>query len=296
MYPVAPGSYMDSDPAVKTTKPPYRGWQDWMIDLSQYLHRQLANDPTLKNKILITNSVGEDPSYFFAAEGLAYNRDLGTKAIQIENYFDRYPPMLEGWSSQVQAISQLTSLNNRSMGGWFNFHPADNFPNKESCDKMATFSYSSFLLANNSPDFAYSFLCKVGSNKDRYFPSHWLTKISLGKSNQAINTPPSGLYTRSFVNGLVIVNPTAKAANYKPTLNLSDAYSDKEYPKNQNISVPAYTGIVLLSDAAPTPGDPSDLNKDGVVNIFDYTHLVTNFGNPYTIFDYTRLVNALRSN
>lgn len=36
--------------------------------------------------------------------------------------------------------------------------------------------------------------------------------------------------------------------------------------------------------------NPSDLNADGKVDIFDYNILVANFGNPYTIFDYNTLV------
>ena len=36
--------------------------------------------------------------------------------------------------------------------------------------------------------------------------------------------------------------------------------------------------------------NPSDLNSDGTVDIFDYNLLVSKFGNPYSIFDYNELV------
>lgn len=47
----------------------------------------------------------------------------------------------------------------------------------------------------------------------------------------------------------------------------------------------------LLPSPSPSP-KPGDLNSDGSVNLLDFNLLITNFGNPYTIFDF----NAILSN
>jgi hypothetical protein len=50
-----------------------------------------------------------------------------------------------------------------------------------------------------------------------------------------------------------------------------------------------------ISDGSFVVSIPGDLNGDGHVNIDDYNLLVTNFGNPYTIFDYNVLVGNFGS-
>lgn len=41
---------------------------------------------------------------------------------------------------------------------------------------------------------------------------------------------------------------------------------------------------------SPIP-KPGDLNGDGIVNLFDFNHLINNFGNPYTILDFAAILN-----
>lgn len=50
--------------------------------------------------------------------------------------------------------------------------------------------------------------------------------------------------------------------------------------------------VGVSTDSTPSPDQtkPGDLNGDGKVDLFDYTLLVSKFGNPYTIFDYNKIV------
>jgi len=46
----------------------------------------------------------------------------------------------------------------------------------------------------------------------------------------------------------------------------------------------------LTTETSPVSGKSSDFNSDGKVNLDDYKILISQFGNPYTIFDYNELV------
>jgi len=116
----------------------------------------------------------------------------------------------------------------------------------------------------------------------------------------------------------VYKNVTAMCLKYTNCISLetwgiSDKYSWLRSPRFGNLPdaqpllfndtyerKPAYYGVMdalredttrpcISNTPTPTP-KPGDLNGDGKVDINDFNLVKTNFGNPYTIFDYNNLV------
>ena len=296
MYPVFMSPFYFSRPAENGQVLDQVTWQSKLVSLSTYIvnRQQQDPDPVMQKALIITNSVGggpgdtEDP-----IDRVAFNRDLKTKGVQIENPFHNYKEAnVESWLNTISRIREITALRNGQMAGWLNYHHSDRMKNTAECESHALFAYASYLLANESPNFAFYFQCKIvaGQKVNQVEPSETLTQIRLGK-DQGQYSKTNSLYLRSFENGLVLVNPTNRAHSYTSPLDLKNAYGSTLYPTGKQFAVPAHSGLVLIS-ADKTP--PVDFNQDGKVTKEDHAALISEFGKPYTIFDYNKLVRALK--
>ena len=82
---------------------------------------------------------------------------------------------------------------------------------------------------------------------------------------------------------------------FSPYTTLKDGKEHSIYAYAINVGNGAYNPLLTNSPQVikcETPNNflPSDLNQDGIVNIFDYNLLVQGFGTEYDIFDYNELV------
>jgi len=293
MYPNFMQTFYYSKPFINDHTITRDEWNSKLISLSRYLQNRRQNDPDLKmkNALIFTNSVGGGPGDSpDPLDRIQFNRDLQTKGVQIENPFQDFTNMsVAKWKETVDLIKNITSLRNNQMKGWLNYHQSKTtYPNQNACDRHGLFAYSSYLLANQSLSFAFSFDCKMGPG-DRKKPSQNLTHIRLGPSPFPYQSLSSGLYLREYEKGFALVNPTNAQHNWQTTRTLKNAYNTTVYPANTSILLPAHTGMVLLKETPPSL-KPGDFNGDGKVDISDYDLLISNFGNPYTIFDYNELV------
>ena len=89
-----------------------------------------------------------------------------------------------------------------------------------------------------------------------------------------------------------LINMGEIAGDWKKIVFLGDAGNDGTLAKG----VGSHDIYLAYNSSRYTPAQqqqqiPSDLNSDGVVNIFDYNILVNGFGDKYNIFDYNELVN-----
>ncbi|EKD79976.1 MAG: hypothetical protein ACD_40C00232G0002 [uncultured bacterium] len=295
MYPVFMNTFYYSVPAINSHPITDQQWRDKLISLNRYLQNRRQNDPNpkMRNALIITNSVGGGPGDSNdPIDRVQFNRDLQTQGVQIENPFYNFATMSHNnWLAKVNQIRDISSLRNNRMTGWLNYHHADKMDDQAQCDQHSLFAYTSYLLGNNSPNFAFYFLCKIQEDNRvrRIHASEKLTRISLGTPSSAYQQLASGLYVREYTHGFAIVNPTSSALNYKPNTNLYNAYSSTTYPQNINLTLSAKTGLVLLKNAPSTL--PADFNSDGTVNLLDYNLLKTGFGTTYNLLDY----NTLRS-
>jgi len=292
MYPNFMQAFYYSKPFINGHEITRNEWNNKLISLSRYLQdrRQNDPDPKMKNALIITNSVGGGPGDSLdPIDRIQFNRDLQTQGVQIENPFQNYQTTsTTAWLDTVNRIKDISSLRNNSLGGWINYHQGEiTYPDQEACDDHGLFAYSSYLLANQSPNFAFAFDCKMGAG-DRQEPSQNLTHVRLGSALAPYQKLSSGLYVCRFDHGFVLVNPTSGSLTYQPNLNLKNAYSSTSYPKNTNITLPAKTGMVLLKEATSFS---SDFNSDGTVNLLDYNLLKAGFGTTYNLLNY----NTLRS-
>src|SRR3989339_33644 len=292
MYPTFMQAFYFSKPIVNGNPITRDQWNSKLISLSQYLQNRRKNDPNsrMKNAIIFTNSVGGGPGDSNdPVDRVQFNRDLQTQGVQIENPFQDYRTLTaNSWLAQVNRIRDISALNNKQLSGWINYHGAELFPSQEECDQHGLFAYASYLLANQSPNFAFSFGCRLAAGVNNA-PSQNLTHLRLGSPLAPYQLLNSGLYIREFTNGFSLVNIASSALNYKPNTNLQNAYSSTTYPPNTNITLPAKTGLVLLKNAPSSL--PGDFNLDGSVNLLDYNLLKADFGTTYNLLDY----NTLRS-
>ncbi|HBD02681.1 MAG: hypothetical protein UX82_C0024G0008 [Microgenomates group bacterium GW2011_GWE1_47_12] len=271
-------------------------WNDKLISLSQSLQnkRQTDPDPRMRNALIFTNSVGGGK---YTVGVVDYNRDLRTQGVQIENPFQDYPDLTtDEWLKAINLIRDISSLRNNQMRGWLLYHLSEGMNSRHQCNQQSLFTYASFLLSKQSPNFAFHYLCKIQdsslpASERRVVPSETLTRISLDSPVAPYQRLASGLYVREFANGFALVNPTSSSLNYQSNINLHNAYSATTYPKNTNITLPAKTGLVLLKNAPSPSSRPGDLNSDGTINLLDYNLLKSGFGTTYNLLDY----NTLRS-
>ena len=284
-------THYNSRPAVDNHLLTIDEGRDKLIHLNQALQNKRNNDPDpkVRKALIFTNSVGGTATQYYDLNYLVdYNRNLQTQGVQIENPFQNFTQMTKDeWLTTVNLIKEITKLQNSSMKGWLNYHITEGMANQKQCDRQSLYVFSSYLLANQSPDFAFLFLCKFSGN--RIYPSNTLARIRLGNPSAQYQELSSGLFVREYEKGFALVNPTKEQKGWQSELILKNAYSTTTYPKNTNIVLPAHTGLVLLKEtsiaASPTPptGNPADLTDEGdtpgnQVNEFDYNALVENFG------------------
>lgn len=293
MMPGFPTTHYSSNPVIDGVPMTYTQGKNKLISLSRALQEKRKNDPnpTMRNAYIFTNSVGGGKGQFYSNEELIqYNIDLQTQGVQIENPFHDFPNITTNqWLETVALFKSITGLRNNTMRGWINFHHSDGVSSMEICNQQSLFTYASYLLANQSPNFAFMFLCKIKDSSlpdRRIFASDTLVKIPLGSAIDQYQKLASGLYIREFANGFALVNPTDQSHNYKPTVNLKNAYSSLTYSKNVSFTIPAKTGLVLLKDSSR----PGDFNSDGKVNLLDYNLLVSGYGTSYNLTHYNLLV------
>ena len=261
MYPNFMRAFYYSVPMVNGNNITDEQWRNKLISLSRYLQNRKQSDPNLKmrNALIITNSVGGYPSNGpDPIDRVQFNRDLQTQGIQIENPFMDYRTLsTTAWLSTVNRIRDITALRDNRMKGWLNFHSPKWVGDQAECDRHGLYAYSSYLLGNQSPRFAFYFQCRIAPGNLQE-PTQNLTHIRLGPALGQYQQVSSSLYLRKYKRGIVLVNPTAGQSTYRPDVNLKDAYSNTVYPKNIIITLPPYTGMVFLRDfsvptATPTP-------------------------------------------
>jgi len=299
-----------SRPAINGVPITDQQWKDKLIILYRALQDKRQNDldPRMRNAFIFTNSVGGGK---YTRGIKQYNIDLQTQGVQIENPFQDFTNMsIAKWKETVDLIKDITSLRNNQMRGWLHYHFTEGMTDRARCDQQSLFVYASYLLGNQSPDFAFLFLCKFTGN--RIYTSNTLARIRLGNPSTQYQNLSSGLYLREYENGFALVNPTNSQHNWQTNRALKNAYNTTVYPANTAIPLPAHTGLVLLKEAPTnlpadlteeddTPGNqvnktdynlllsdfgktgspgflPADINNDGRVDVFDYNILVGTFG------------------
>lgn len=293
MYPVfmAPTYYSSRPADAHANNISNEQWRSKLISLSQYLQNQKQNDPDpkMKNAVILTNSFSYEGNEFFSApDRIKFNKDLDTQGVQIENPFMNYQSTsTSSWIDTVNQISDLTALRNKQMKGWINYHLGNQFPDQAECDRHGLYAYSSYLLGNQSPYFAFYFECKL-SDGVRKEPSQNLTHIRLGNAISSYQQT-SSFYRREYEYGIILVNPTAEQSTYRTNRDLKDAYSAANYPKNTNIILPSYVGMVLLIPSlspSPTPPTPTISSPPVIGNITNYGNVP---GDNINVYDYNIL-------
>lgn len=257
-------------------------WTEKLISLSNSLQNKRKNDSDsrMRSALIFTNSVGGGK---YTKDVKEYNIALQTQGVQIENPFKDYKSMsVDDWLQTLTLIKDITGLKGNKMKGWINYHYPDEMTNRGQCSDKSLFVYSSYLLGNQSPDFAFYFLCKMKLNGKnvREVPSIDLVKVKLGVPVGDYSELDSGLYLREYTNGIVFVNPAKKTVRYKPDINLKDAYSSTLYPKNKDFTLTPSSGLILLRTSLTISADiVNDGNKVGdEVNNFDREYLIKEFG------------------
>ncbi|TXH02009.1 MAG: hypothetical protein E6P95_00770 [Candidatus Moraniibacteriota bacterium] len=133
--------------------------------------------------------------------------------------------------------------------------------------------------------------------EDGYGTTRTLTKNISITNNKIYNCKGVGSYkiTDGDFSGITINNNQF----YNTTGSIIENIPGSNIVINPNTSaslspipIPHFGSLTPIPSTSPDPSNrPGDLNGDGSINLQDFNQLITNFGNPYTIFDFNRIVS-----
>lgn len=293
-------------------------WNQKLSSLVRYIQNKKAQTPEIANKLIIINGVGYGGEGFLSNNGLQYITNTQANGAQFEMFLSDL--FLTGgldeaaWKRAVDLLFSLSALHGNTMRGWVNakFNVNTNGGGTvEFHKKNSVFVLASYLLGNNSPNFAFGYFGSVLGAGGWVAATEMNFRFTIGSPNGVMEKLPNGLYHRVFAHGVVYVNPTRTTKSFTVANSATDPITNREYTQGETVGMGPQTGKILLrspssnpadvTDEGDTPGDQvsqhdadwlkadfgktgangwisSDINDDGRVDIFDYNALVAAFG------------------
>lgn len=267
LYPAFPGGNY-SGPLKKSDQD---AWQLKVLSLVQYIQSHKQQIPAIADKILIINGVGWGGTNFMSNNGLQYITDTQTDGVQYEAFLIDSKDEIS-WKRDVDVLTSLSSLYSNSMRGWVNAK----FDNgtEEFHKKNAVFVLCSYLLGNNSPNFAYRYWGGIEGRSKWEASLEMNFNFMIGSPIELMKKIPGDIYRRIFANGIVTVNPTTKKQSFIVYNYRTDPVLGHTYSWGETINMEPQTGIVLLRTSSSSPPPlpvqiQGDFNSDGKVNKTD---------------------------
>lgn len=180
---------------------------------------------------------------------------------------------------QTHPTDNVSLRNPVNMTGWRSFLSDNNIPIELNLER---FYLACYLLIQKNPYtyFGYHPGFVFSGDFDVYFYEDW--NKDYGDPLDTYQITANGLYTRTYKNGFVVVNPTTQALPLQlqeSNLREWDASSGM-IASSQDVMIPPKSGKFFFKPKGRSPSPTSrigDLDKDGDVDIFDFNIFVGDF-------------------
>ena len=217
--------------------------------------------------------------------------------LVVEQYYDPNPPkplyMRRDtetlWKSVNRGVS-WTRLNNVFTAPFTRYHANEGDLTVEPNGRIVV-SFSTNYHPGASPGEQGDYLLVTSSTDDG---ATWTAPKVVGKfgPNKGYSEFPSLQLINGNRYGIKFKKFSDPGSTYSYVFSSTNSLSSwtSAYPVSPPDSGHPDINPVCVKDKNDNHPKPGDFNGDGKVDISDYNLLISNFGNPYTIFDYNTLV------